>query len=350
MLNLVFSVTLSFLISLFLTPLMVHIAKKKNIMDIPSGRKAHKEPMPLLGGAAIYIGSIISFVLFTKSSAPYVLPILIAGASGVSFMGLIDDILSLSAKRRLIILFLIALIVFFACIQFYFYDQYIISRSLASILIFSVFVLIWIVGITNAINFSDGLDGLASYLSIVSAISFAIIFAYQGRDMLALPMALSLIGAIAGFIPYNRNPAMIFMGDTGSMFIGFMLSLLSLSSIRHENTLLAMVVPIYILFVPTLDMSMSILRRLASGKPIMAPDKMHFHHQLNKRYSNHIIVVIILSSIQILFSTIGIVVFISKRYLFGWIVLGLILLVVAIYTVVSALRQRNLENKPQDQG
>lgn len=341
MLDLVLSITLSFLISLFLTPLMIHIAKKKNIMDMPSGRKAHTEPMPLLGGAAIYLGTIASFILFTKSSAPYVLPILILGATGVSFMGFIDDLLSLSAKRRLIILFLIALIVFFACIQFYFYDQYIISRSTLSIVIFSFFILVWIVGITNAINFSDGLDGLASYLSIVSAISFAILFAYQGRDMLALPMSLALIGAIAGFIPYNRNPAMIFMGDTGSMFIGFMLSLLSLSSVRHEKTLFAIIVPIYLLIVPMLDMGMSVLRRLLSGKPIMAPDKMHFHHQLNKRFHNHIIVVIILSSIQILFSAAGILIFISKAYTQGWIILGMIVLLLLVYTAVSSLRHKS---------
>ncbi len=341
MLDLVFSVTLSFLISLFLTPLMIHIAKKKNIMDMPSGRKAHTEPMPLLGGAAIYAATVISFILFTKSSEPYVLPILIAGATGVSFMGFIDDILSLGAKRRLAILFLIALIVFFACIQFYFYDQYIISRNPLNIVIFSVFILVWIVGITNAINFSDGLDGLASYLSIVSAISFAILFAYQGRDMLALPMALALIGAIAGFIPYNRNPAMIFMGDTGSMFIGFTLSLLSLSSVRHENTLFAIIVPIYLLIVPTLDMAMSILRRLLSGKPIMAPDKMHFHHQLNKRFHNHIVVVIILSSIQILFSAAGIFIFIYKAFILGWVVLAAIVLLVTVYTAVSSFRHRS---------
>ncbi len=344
MLNHVLSVAVSFLISLFITPLMLHIAKKKNIMDMPSGRKAHTEPMPLLGGVAIYAATVISFILFTKSSAPYVLPILIAGATGVSFMGFIDDVLSLSAKRRLVILFIIALIVFFACIQFYFYDQYIISRSPINIAIFSVFIIIWIVGITNAINFSDGLDGLASYLSVVSAISFAILFAHQGRDMLALPMSLALIGAIAGFIPYNRNPAMIFMGDTGSMFIGFMLSLLSLSSVRHENTLFAVIVPIYLLIVPMLDMGMSILRRLLSGKPIMAPDKMHFHHKLNKRFNNHIIVVIILSSIQILFSAVGIALFIFKAWLLGWIVLAAIVLLMLIYTAVSSLRNRRSES------
>ncbi len=341
--NIVLSVGVSFLLSLFLTPLMIFIAKKKNIMDIPTSRKTHTEPVPLLGGVAIFLASTISCVLFPRSVANYVLPILIVGAACISIMGLIDDILSLSAKRRLVILFIVALIVVFGCLQFYFNAQHLIRGSVISVLVFSVFILVWIVGVTNAINFSDGLDGLASYLSAISALSFAIIFAYQGRDMFALPMALALFGAIAGFIPYNRNPAMIFMGDTGSMFIGFMLSLLAISSLRHEHTLYAMVVPIYLLLVPLMDMGMSILRRMVLRKPIMKPDKNHFHHQLYKLLSSNIAVVIILSVIQIISSAIGILVFISKEFILGWIVLIIAILIVSAFTIITSLKAARKE-------
>ncbi len=344
MLNLILSVSIPFLISLFLTPLMMFIARKKNIMDMPSGRKEHTEPVPLMGGVAIFIACVISFILFSKSTANYVLPILIIGATSIAVMGLIDDILSLSAKRRLAILFVVALIVFFGCLQFYLDTQHLIRGSALGIIVFSFFIIVWIVGITNAINFSDGLDGLASHLSGISAISFAIIFAHQGRDMLALPMALALCGAIAGFIPYNRNPAMIFMGDSGSMFIGFILSLLSISSIRHESSLFALIVPIYLLFVPIMDMGMSVLRRIVTGKPIMSPDKEHFHHQLNKRFSNHIAVVIILSLVQILFSAVGIFVFINKAFKLGVAVLAAVVLLFSIYTVISSLKAKRLGN------
>jgi UDP-GlcNAc:undecaprenyl-phosphate GlcNAc-1-phosphate transferase len=198
--------------------------------------------------------------------------------------------------------------------------------------------------VTNAINFSDGLDGLASYLSIVSVMSFAIIFAYQGRTTLALPFALTLAGAIAGFIPYNRNPALIFMGDTGSMFIGFMLSLLSIACIRLETTLYAMIVPVYLIFIPIIDMLMSILRRLITKKSIMKPDKMHFHHQLNKRFANHTLVVIILALSQVIFSAAGIFIFIYKQYILGSIILGCIIIGLSVYTLFKGLCQRRLES------
>jgi UDP-GlcNAc:undecaprenyl-phosphate GlcNAc-1-phosphate transferase len=165
--------------------------------------------------------------------------------------------------------------------------------------------------------------------------------------MLALPMALALFGAIAGFIPYNRNPAMIFMGDSGSMFIGFILSLLSISSIRHENSLYAMVVPIYLLFVPIMDMGMSILRRIASRKPIMAPDKQHFHHQLKKRLSSHIAVVIVLSLVQILFSAIGILVFISKEFKLGLAGLAAVVLITSVYTVITSIKSTRSEKQAE---
>lgn len=345
MLNSVFAISLSFLVSLFFTPLLIHIAKKRKIFDVPSARKEHSEPKPLLGGIAIFLATILSIIFFAKSASGYLIPVLIVGAAGIAFMGLIDDILSLSAKRRIVILFIIAIIVYFTCFNFYLDTQHLIGRSLFTVIIFSLFIIIWIVGIINAINFSDGLDGLASYLSIVSVISFAIIFAYQGRNTLALPFALALTGAIGGFIPYNRNPAMIFMGDAGSMFIGFILSLLSISSIRNENTLYAMIVPIYILFVPILDMCMSILRRIVIRKSIMKPDKMHFHHQLNKRFSNHLLVVIILALAQVIFCTAGIVIFIHKQYLLGWIIIAIIMLIVSIYTIITSLKNKKLSSK-----
>lgn len=338
--NIILSFGVSFLVSLFLTPLMISLAKKYNIMDRPSERKEHKMPIPLLGGMAISIASIISFIIFSKTESEFVLPLLIIGAGSISIMGLIDDIISLSAIRRLIILFIIALIVVIGCLQLYFDAQYLINRNLISIIIFSIFIMLWIVGVTNAINFSDGLDGLASYLSCVSVLSFAILFAYEGRNTFALPISLALMGAIAGFIPYNRNPAMIFMGDSGSMFIGFMLSLLSISSIRNENTLYAIIVPVYFLFVPILDMGMSVLRRIISGKSIFVPDKMHFHHQLNKKITNHILVAIILSLVQIVFSIAGILIFLNKIYIIGWIIAVIIVISLSIHTFISALRHK----------
>ena len=344
MLNLILSFFISFLVVIFITPLMIYIAKKKNLLDQPSDRKEHIEPKPLLGGVGIFIATILCVILFTEFSSTLLLIILVVGSLGIAIMGLIDDILSLSAKIRLLILFVVAIIIYIACFQFYLDTQSLLARRLFPILAFSFFIIFWIVGVTNAINFSDGLDGLASYISLISVMSFAIIFAYQDRATLALPFALTLAGAIAGFIPYNRNPAQIFMGDTGSMFIGFMLSLLSIACIRLENTLYAIIVPVYLIFIPIIDMVMSILRRIITRKPIMMPDKMHFHHQLNKRFSNHTVVVIILALAQVIFSTAGIIIFINKQYILGSVIIGFIILILAIYTFIKGLRQRKLES------
>lgn len=342
MLSTVLTVSTAFFLSLFLTPLMVSLARRLNIYDIPDGRKSHTVPTPLLGGIAIYFSTVVAIVLFAQTTGTYTIPILIIGASGVSFMGVIDDIISLSAKRRMVILFLIALIVFFGCIQFYFSGMLMLSSVFMQVL-FSVVVIIWMVGITNAINFSDGLDGLASYLSLIAAVAFAVIFCLQERYTFILTITLSLAGAIAGFIPYNRNPAMLFMGDAGSMFIGFMMSLLSITSISHETTMFAVIVPVCVLFVPILDMFLSILRRFAMKRSIMQPDHSHFHHQLNERFHNQIIVVIILSLIQIAFAGVGIFIFIKKLYIPGWIFIGAITVISSVYTVVSSTKKRKFK-------
>ena len=337
MLNTLLSIFVPFLLSLFLTPLMMVIAKKKNIVDLPNSRKSHTVPIPLMGGVAILISMAVSISAFAYSTNVLIRLTLIAAIFGVSIIGLIDDIISLSAKRRLIVLVIQAVIIYIGLIQYYTISH---INSLALQIVFGIFVVIWIVGIANAINFSDGLDGLSSYLSIIAAISFAVIFVIQGRNVFALPIALSLAGAVAGFLPYNRTPAMIFMGDSGSMLIGFMLGLLSIMSTVKENTILSIVVPVFILLLPIADLFTSILRRLIIKKPIMKPDKMHFHHVLNQRINNHMFVAIIMSLIQIASATFGIIVFVYKIYIAGAIVLAAILIIFTISTIVSSLAIR----------
>lgn len=343
MLNLILTLSISFLISLLLTPLMIVLAKKKNIYDIPNERKEHQTLIPLLGGVPICIATSITVIIFSSSINKYIIPTMVLGSMIVSGMGLIDDIISLSAKRRMVLLFILALIVYYGSIQCNINGNGIINGNILNNIIFSIFSIVWIVGITNAINFADGLDGLASYLSIISIMSLAIIFAFQGKDLFLMYVAIALTGAIAGFIPYNRNPALIFMGDSGSMFIGFMLSLLSIASITHEITLLSLAVPILILFVPILDMCMAIIRRLVLKKSIMEPDKMHFHHLLNNRLNNHIFVVVILSIIQIAFSTTGILILINKNFVLGWIIIFIIIFISSMLTIISRLRKSNSE-------
>lgn len=294
------AVTIALALSLGLTPLMMAVSRRFKILDYPDNRKMHTKPIPLMGGVAIYLSAIIAavvyIVLFVEGLDTKLVVAFIIGISGVTLMGLIDDILALSAKRRLFTLFVLAIIVLVGCLQFYFPPEIIYGDILITLLI-SFIVVFWIVGITNAINFSDGLDGLASCLSLVSAVGYAVIFHLQGRDQLALPMTLALGGAIVGFLVYNISPARIFMGDAGSMFIGFMLGILSIMSISQED-LIVFIVPIYLILLPIVDMSMAVLRRLLLGVSVMEPDKMHFHHRLNKWFKSQRLVVLVLTMAQ----------------------------------------------------
>jgi len=195
----------------------------------------------------------------------------------------------------------------------------------------------WIVAITNAINFTDGLDGLASSLSLVSAFSFAVLFFLQGRYQLALPTTLALCGAIIGFLTYNFHPAKIFMGDAGSMFIGFMLGILSIMSMS-QKTIIVFVVPILLMIVPIADMCMSILRRLLLRKPLMKPDKMHFHHVLFNRFKSHRVAVLMLGAVQMVFAGIGVLIYFLELYIAGWILLAILASTAIIYTMVKVRR------------
>ncbi len=336
-------------LSLGLTPLMIRLSRRFKILDLPDIRKTHKTPVPLLGGVAIYLsailGTVLYILLFVEGLETNLVVAFIIGISGVAMMGLIDDMLALSAKRRLVVLFVLAFIVLIGCLQFYF-PQDLLHTNLLLTLVISFIVVFWIVIVTNAINFSDGLDGLAGCLSLVSSLGFAFIFYLQGRTQLALPTALALCGAIAGFLPYNINRARIFMGDAGSMFIGFMLGILSIMSIS-EKDIVVFIIPVYLMIVPIMDICMSVLRRLLLRKPVMQPDKMHFHHRLRNRFKNRHAALLILSAAQFLFSVVGIVIYIFELFVFGWFVLICIGAAGAVYTFFHAKSLRRNTQTPE---
>ncbi len=332
-------------LALGLTPLMIGLSKRLKILDIPSERKAHNKPMPLMGGVAIYFATILAalfFILVFVDGLNMSLVIAFAvGITGVTAMGLIDDIMHLSAKRRLLILFILALIVLVGCLQFYF-PPTLMQSGLGIILLVSLIVVVWIVAVTNAINFADGLDGLASCISLMSVLGFAAIFYLQGRTQLALPTALALFGAILGFLPYNINPAKLFMGDAGSMFIGFMLGIFSIMSMSEEN-IREYIVPVYLILVPIVDMAMAVLRRLIMKRPVMKPDKMHFHHILNRKFKSQRVVVVVMMIAQAISSGLGVVIYRYELYLVGWMLLCLIATAAVVYTIFKARRLLEIE-------
>lgn len=334
--HLLIAAVISLLLSLMLTPVMIAVSRKLKILDYPNKRKMHTAPIPLMGGIAIYLSAIVAIVLyivfFVEGLKTNIVIAFIVGISGVTLMGLIDDILSLSARRRLATLFILALIVLVGSLQFYFPAQLMQSDALTTLLI-SLAVVFWIVAITNAINLTDGLDGLASCLSLISAAAFAAIFYLQGRTQLALPTALALCGSILGFLVYNVSPAKIFMGDAGSMFIGFMLGIMTIMSMSQKN-LIEVVVPIFIMIVPIMDLSMAVLRRILLKKPIMQPDKHHLHHGLSRHIKSQRLVVLALSAFQLAAAFAGIMIYITESFLLGWAGLGVIGIVCAAYTIM----------------
>ena len=220
--------------------------------------------------------------------------------------------------------------------QFYF-PPTLMQSGLFIVLLVSTIVVVWIVAITNAINFADGLNGLASTLSLISALGFAVIFYLQGRTQLALPTALALCGAIAGFLPYNIRIAKVFMGDAGSMFIGFMLGIFTIMSMSQE-AVREFIVPVFLMIVPIADLAMAVLRRLIMKRPVMMPDDMHFHHMLSRRLKSKGLAVLVLALTQVASAVFGIMIYRYELFIAGWILMGVIALAAVVYIVARACR------------
>ncbi len=273
------------LIALVATPLYIIFAKKRGIVDKPSARKVHRKPMPTTGGIVIWIAFLVG-ILFAFNSAPlFMEPFsdriigLVLGGFIIILLGLYDDIKGISPKGKLACQILAAI----ALMGYGFVIRELTNpfgTGQLALGIFSIpFTLIWIVGVTNAINLSDGLDGLAAGISGIVAIFILAAALSQGNFVVAF-LALALAGSALGFLPYNFSPAKIFMGDTGSMFLGFALSAIAIEGYQKSTAVVTLLVPIIALAVPIMDTALSILRRSVRKTKVFAADKEHIHHKL----------------------------------------------------------------------
>lgn len=281
---------LAFLITYALTPLVRKLAFRVDALDQPNPRKIHRQPMPRLGGLAIYVAFVV--VVFLSQSFDIRLLGLLLGGTIIVITGIIDDIRGLSAWVKLIIQIVAALVLFFVGIRVDFLTNpfnglVMLGGFAAPITIF------WIVGITNALNLIDGLDGLATGTAAIASTTLGIIALMEGNMMIAtLDFAIS--GASLGFLRYNFYPAKIFLGDTGSLFLGFNLAALSVLGLTKSATIISLIIPIVILGIPIMDTSFATLRRYLKHKPIFQPDKEHFHHRfLQKGWSQRKTVLVI---------------------------------------------------------
>ncbi|MBZ4647412.1 MAG: UDP-GlcNAc:undecaprenyl-phosphate/decaprenyl-phosphate GlcNAc-phosphate transferase [Petroclostridium sp.] len=278
---LVLSFAVSFLVAFAATPLAKVIAHKIGAIDVPKDeRRVHKQPIPRLGGLAIFYGFIVSVLSFIEFDTG--VKGILLGALVIVLLGIIDDVYQLKARLKLVIQIAAALIVAFYGVKIEFLTNPNIFSSQPTIPLgyFALPVTVmWIVGITNAVNLIDGLDGLAAGISSIASISLLFISLLASESSVAILTA-ALAGSCLGFLPYNFNPAKIFMGDTGATFLGFILATVSIQGLFKGYAVITFAVPLLILGLPIFDTGYAILRRLLSGKSIMEADRGHLHHRL----------------------------------------------------------------------
>ena len=325
-----------------LTPLVRFLALRIGAVDNPNARRINKVPMPSAGGLAIFISFAISSLVFLPlivthvhffdTYFEYVLPIVVAGAV-IILTGLIDDVRELAPLPKFLGILFAALIIWFFT-DFHF-DSFKIPFG-GPLLVFPTWLafcltVLWIVAITNAINLIDGLDGLVAGVSIISLLTMGIVsyfFLYDSNIFLSLTIFV-LVAAIAGFLPYNYHPAIIYLGDTGALFIGFMIGVFSLQGLKN-STAVAVVTPIIILGVPITDTVVAIIRRKLSGQKIYEADRMHLHHRLLSLGLTHRGTVLVIYAISFIFSLTSLLLNISSQA-------GGVLLVVSLALGVEIL-------------
>lgn len=321
----------SFLVSLILVPICKKIALHVNALDIPNERKVHKIPIPRLGGLAIYLSFLICYMIFGQITTQ-MLSIIIASIV-IIFFGIIDDICPLKARYKLVGQLIASIIVVFygglVLKEVYLFNYYINFGNLAPFI--TVF---FILACINAINLIDGLDGLASGISTIYFITIAVIAVLTNRlGGLDITLSILMAGATMGFLVFNFPPAKIFMGDTGSQFLGFMIAIICLLGFKNV-TLNSLVVPLVILSIPIFDTLLAILRRFLKGESIGTPDKEHFHHQLLKMRFSQRTTILIIYAINIAFAVVSILITLgdNKVASYIYIALTILLLIVVIKT------------------
>lgn len=330
--NIFLIVFVTFMASALLVPFVKKIAAHCGAMDIPNERKVHKEPMPRMGGLAIFGSFLIGYMLFARTSLQ-MLSILIGGFI-IILTGVIDDIKPVPAKVKFLLQIGAAcVVVFYGNIVV----DYISVLGLTINFIKPINYIItigFIVAITNAINLIDGLDGLASGVSSIYFCTIAII-AFILNKMQGLDTILSLImlGATLGFLLHNFNPAKIFMGDSGSMFLGYMIAVIALLGFKNV-TMTTLLVPIALLAIPIMDTLFAILRRIINKKPILEPDKQHLHHQLLSLNLSHRNVVLVIYGLDVLFASSMLVYMLYDRIV-GIVMYVILFIIVLIFVIKS---------------
>ncbi len=292
---------ISAVVVLFLTPLVKKAGLASGKVDMPGGRKVHSQPMVRLGGVSIFFGVLIALLVvwftggFLGSDGLPLDPVtdnsiwgVTLGGLGFFLIGLVDDLFGLSAISRLIMQAVIASMAWYVGVDIAFLSLPLVETGIIQLpdwlsLIVTIF---WLVGMANAINWIDGLDGLAAGVSGIAAVVMMVVSLYMQQPAAAL-IAAALAGGALSFLRYNFNPAQIFMGDGGAYFIGFTLAGVGIIGLVKGVTTVAVLLPSLTLAIPILDMSAVILLRMRKGLSPFVADKRHLHHRLLKAGFSH---------------------------------------------------------------
>ena len=321
-----FMVLITFIIGCSIVPFIRGVAKHVNALDIPNERKVHKKPMPRLGGVAIFLAFLCGYMVFGEASAT--MNSILISSFIIVLTGVVDDIKPLKASHKFLgQLFAACVIVFYGKI---------IMQDLSAFGIyvdFGIFAypitLFFILGCINCMNLIDGLDGLAAGISAIYFATVGIIATMQGKFGLDFILTFIMLGSTLGFLVHNFNPASIFMGDSGSMFLGLIIAVIALLGFKNV-TMTSLIIPLLILAIPILDTIFAILRRLLKGESISKPDKFHIHHQLLNRNLSQRVTVLIIYFINILFAACSII-YVLKDAVLGYISYGILLAIVLVF-------------------
>lgn len=356
---------LAFITSYVFTPYTVRLARKVKALDRPKDkRKVHKRVMPRLGGIAIVLGFLVSAVYLISVMVVEKKLDILASNYHIKLLGFFfaviileifcffDDKKGLHPIVKLCGQLISAIIVVKSGLVI---DKIVIAGSgeiISNELFLQIFTVIWIIGITNAINLIDGLDGLSTGISLISSVCLMIIFILNSSPMISIILATALAGSLLGFLPFNFNPARTFMGDTGSNFIGFTLSVISIMGVAKTYTAIIVVAPLLVLALPIFDTSLAIFRRIIkekSFKAVFKADKEHLHHKMIKKGYSQKQAVFILYGISTTFGMFAIILLESglwKAVSFGLMVFALI--AVGFKDLIKPLKKKKAKKKLED--
>ncbi|WP_020007053.1 glycosyltransferase family 4 protein [Salinicoccus albus] len=332
-----FLLTVSFLISLILMPVFIWGSYKIGFVDHPNTRKVHAKPVPYLGGVAILISFIIGVMVSRPIEAEY-MPIVIGGVS-IVLIGIIDDKFDMRPWQKLIGQILTTLIPISYGIVIDTITPFGIGIDFGFMSV--PITIIWMLIIINAINLIDGLDGLATGISIIALATIGFMTILQGNIFIMM-ICVILIGSCLGFLVFNFHPAKIFLGDNGSMLLGFILSVVSLMGFKNI-TLISLFFPIIILAVPFLDMLSAAVRRYRQNISLVKPDRDHIHHRMRTLGYSHVESVILIYFIALLYSGASLILYLST--IPGAIII-MLLLILTTAIIVEAIGLLGNQKKP----